>query len=115
MGLGSICVPPRANEERACPQQSLGGLAVPEHPGPARCAAARLTERAPPPRRPAAPAALTEAAPAERAVAAVQDRAELAQQRWRQVEEQSVRRERPAGPTAPRRPRRPGHGCAAGA
>lgn len=55
MGLGSICVPPRANEERACPQQSLGGLAVPEHPGPARCAAARLTERAPPRRRPAAP------------------------------------------------------------
>ena len=60
------------------------------------------------------PAALTEAAPAEGAVAAVQDRAELAQQRGRQVEKESVRRECPAGPTAPRRPRRPGHGCAAG-
>lgn len=58
-------------------------------------------------------ASLTEAAPAQRAVAAVQDRAELAQQRGRHVEQERVHRERAAGPAAPRR-RRPIHDSVAG-
>lgn len=105
-GVSEYLRPPRANEERACPQQSpaLGG---PEHPGPARCAAARLTERAPPPRRsrrPAAPAAPSRGR-ASRARRRLSRTARgTAQQRWRRVEEQSVRRERSCVPPRPAAP-----------
>lgn len=81
--------------------------------------AAGRTERAhggpaaPPQPRLPPQAALTQAAPAQRAVAAVQDCAQLAQQRGRQVEQGRVHRERAAGSAAPSH-RRPGHGTAAG-
>lgn len=58
--------------------------------------------RSAPPPPPAGPGRLTQAAPAQRAVAAVQHRAQLPQQRRRQVEQQGVSRQRAAGPAVPR-------------
>lgn len=127
MGSSQRALCPSQNGERAVhPWETPGGRAgrarAPRCPGPRRAARQRRRQvgqsvragpHQPPPAAPAPRAALTQASPAQRAVAAVEDRAELAQQCGRQVEQERVHRERAAGPAAPRR-RRPGHGSVGG-